>query len=204
MELLSSYYWQQSGRNVSSLVLLQACHRKKRIPVLLACVCEGGMADVFSDWFYETGLHLCARGTMRGWNRAVKGLEIFLADLREEAEFVGILCAENRFVRFGQGRGEIFLLNTRNFRPNCRAFEKERWETEQGFLQSGIGILLVTEGFAMQMRTSFVTERLDMRGLGEEIHMEQCLKEIGTEFEQKNGRNMGAILIGMRNGGMDE
>lgn len=224
MEYLSTYYWQQEGRNTSSLMLLQAYHRKRQIPVLLACICEGDIAEFFSNWFYETGLPLCGRGTMRGWNKAVKSLERFLSTVNDGGKcvrFAGILCAGNRFIRFDYGGGKMFLLNMRNLKANWRALGKlsmpnadgfyvsakdadkykesksDVCELEQGELQGGIGILLVTHDFALHMERSRSERKLHLWELRQESYMEENLRKLGKQFEQEHGVNMGAILIGV-------
>ena len=123
MEYLSAFY-RQEGENASSLLLLQAYYKPKQMPVLLAAVCEknppGGECPEknsvllsLKDWFYDTGLFLCAEKGDGGWNRALKQLE--QNSLACDADFCAFLCAGRHFLQFGRGEQGVYLLNTRKY-----------------------------------------------------------------------------------------
>lgn len=123
MEYLSSIY-RQEGENISSGLLLQAYYKPKRMPVLLAAVCERnqsaekGLLMELKEWFYGTGLFLCAEKGERGFDRARKqlGRKCF----PPQADFNAFLCAGNHFLWFGQGEPRVYLLNQRNNHSLCR------------------------------------------------------------------------------------
>lgn len=117
MNFVSSYYWQQREENASALILMQAYYRKKEIPVLLACVCEGeeqledflknrresrihcrkieNLEGNLADWFYQMGLPLCGQGGMGGWKKAVKSLKKLLLRSIDEMAVHGDTTEKN-------------------------------------------------------------------------------------------------------------
>lgn len=201
MRYLSTYYWQQEGENTSSLVLLQAYHKKNGIPVLLACVCEqelidrgSGLADKLTEWFYDRGLPLCGRNGERGWRKATKSLEKLL---KQSLHFTGIFCAGNHFLHFDRDGGKVFLLNVRNGKPHCQelcgGMYCDRYGSrsgtlflEQGMMQDGIGILLTTKAFGRNLSEAIIGQHLDVR--------EMCREKVSEEYTEKYMRDCLAKL----------
>lgn len=219
MEYLSAFY-RQEGENASSLLLLQAYYKPKRMPVLLAAVCEknapggqypgeNGVLLALKDWFYETGLYLCAEKGDGGWNRAVKELE--RKSFSYSTEYSAILCAGRHFLQFGQGEQRAYLLNTGINRRLCRKLvqgirqeetgrkgivqEETGWE---GIMQEGIGILLVTSSFQRMTDEAYLAEVFDREALRTEQEMEARLKRVGAFQESRGGSDMGAVIFATR------
>ena len=209
MEYFSAFY-RQEGENVSSLLLLQAYYKPKRMPVLLAAVCEknppggqysgeNGVLLALKDWFYETGLYLCAEKGDDGWNRALKELE--RKSLSHSAEYCAILCAGRHFLQFGQGEQRVYLLNTGNNRRMCRKLVQGIRREEngrEGIMQEGIGILLVTSGFQRMADEAYLAEVFDREALWTEREMEARLKRAGAFLESRGGSDMGAVIFATR------
>lgn len=226
MEYLSAMY-RQEGDNISSVLLLQAYYKPKKMPVLLAAVCEKnqsaekGLLMELKEWFYGTGLFLCAEKGERGFDRARKQLGRKCFPLR--TEFNAFLCAGNHFLWFGQGEPRVYLLNQRNNHSLCtkltavcrktedvpekiirkRAGREETIGTaamqerilQEGMMQEGIGILLVTEGFWRVAEEAYLAENLDGRALLTQRNMEERMKKTGEILESRGGSNMGAVLF---------
>ena len=214
MQYLSAFY-RQEGENASSLLLFQAYYKPKRMPELLAAVCEknppggecpekNGVLLALKDWFYDKGLFLCAEKGDGGWNRALKQLE--QNALACGTDFCAFLCAGRHFLQFGRGEQRVYLLNTRNNRRVCRKLSQacrregntQERSTQEGLMQEGIGILLVTSGFQRAADEAYLAETFDRETLRTEKDMEERIKRAGAFLERRGGSDMGAVFLAIR------
>lgn len=214
MQYFASYYWQHDAGNTASVLLQQAYHKKRRMPVLLACVSSetklprlgnilfGNMAD----WFYGTGLPLCSRNGERGMaaigdslsesvNRSLGACAGFAA-----LSWAGILCVGQSFLLFRQGEIKLHLLNIRNQRPYCHELSLPESSMDvpnlqTGTIQRGAGILLATEAFHRGMPAKRMEECLNIQELKSSEQTGRRLQELGAWAEQQGNKDMGAVLL---------
>lgn len=219
MQYFATHYIQSANENAVSLVLQQAYHKRRRMPVLLACVCtESGrkwdcdmevkrkVVASLADWFYGQGLELCGKNGEKGMDNITHSLEQVLNKKlsvgREGSplQFSGILCVGQQFLLFRQGEQEIILLNTRNCRVSSSALTIQQGNAgnvyfQSGAIQKGVGILLATKSFYASTPRNALEECLDVREMGTQEQAESRLRELGHFAEAQGGEHMGAILI---------
>lgn len=211
MQYLATHYWQSANQNVSSLVLQQAYHKKRKLPVLLACVCSdapnnlerGRLVTRLADWFYEIGLPLCGRNGEKGIRTISNSLETCLKREVQNAwehQMAGVLCVGNSLRIFQQGEMGSRLLNMRNYRPYSSELKMDRGREpgllfQDGILQPGVGILLATNSFYEHVPEGTLEECLNIRELRNRSYMEKRLRELGSLGETRGGTDMGAILL---------
>ena len=200
MKYVSSYYRKQEEGAPGAVSLLLQHVKCGKIPVCLACVCKAeepqGVsypASQLLEWFYKTGIRLCAGGDDRNFRRVKAGLRAMLEEWEKRpgdcAEAVrkqvwhisGILCAGARFLLFYHGKQRIYVINTKFLRPHlkCLASEADSLCMESGILEPGIGILLATESFFDQVTEEMVRECLAQRDLCTQTRADKHLWELG-------------------------
>lgn len=208
MQYFASHYLQAVGGNATSLVLQQAYHKGRRMPVLLACVCTDKkrrhdgrrIGEELTDWFYGTALSLCGKYGIKGMETAAENLNKILIQSRKdgEADMAGIFCVGSSFQIFQWGKTKISILNDRNHHANCRELRMDAggWEaTQRGILQRNVGILLSSEGFWTVIPRRVIEECLQVRELRTQNKVDARLRELGCFGEEKGGTNMGAVLL---------
>lgn len=210
MQFHAAYYWQSADNN-SALVLQQAYHKKKRIPLLLAGICEatedkqtaGQFMTELADWFHECALPLCRKKGKKGVWAAGRSLEHFLRNRvrnEEGLQMSGIFCVENSFYLFGMDGMQIRILNQKGNSPNIRRLRMGEEKVnlpifQEGVMQAGVGILLATKGFCEQVTEKCMLECLNTKELCTGSNVEKRLHELGDAAEVKGGKNMAAIFL---------
>lgn len=217
MKYLATYYW-QAGNHSSSLMLQQVCYKRKRMPILLACVCSqttnDGRAEALvkalTDWFYQIGLPTCSKRGEKGMRIIVAALKkCIIGNLRkkvsgfEKLQIGGVLCVGNTLCFFQQGRLRIAVLNRKNQHSYSRELLLEAKCNEEmifreATIQSGVGILLTTDNFYASICPERVEECLSMKELETQMQLEKRLQELGKLGETNGGTDMGAVLIMMK------
>ncbi len=214
MQYATSYYWQPNDTNVTTLVLQQAYHKKKRMPVILACICteeqaqqnhqrKQRMAKDLADWFYGRGLPLCSKLKRSKMDEITDSLNICLQQsLRKEEpnHVAGIFCVGAHFQLFQKGRQNIGILNSLNYHSHYRNLainqeKKNSLSIQSGVIQKGVGILLASESFCTSCSYQNIEECLNIQQLHSQSRVDKHLQELGTFGEKKGGNNMGAILL---------
>ena len=209
MQYFATYYWQAVDENATSLVLQQAYHKRRRMPVLLACVCTDRAAhhngrrigEKLTDWFYGTALPFCGKSGVKGMDTAAEHLNKMLAQSMKsvEMDIAGIFCAGSSFQLFQQGDTKISILNDRNHHANCRELKMdagvEGIAIQRGILQRNVGILLASEGFQSPVPRTVMEECLQVREMRSKDRLDARLRELGGFAEERGGRDMGAVML---------
>lgn len=210
MQFHAAYYWQSADNN-SALVLQQAYHKRKRIPLLLAGICEatedkqvaGQLTTEFADWFHRCALPLCRKKGKRGLWTSGRSLEHFLRRRvrnKEGVRMSGVFCVGNSLYLFGIGGMKIRILNKKRNCPNISLLHMGDEAVnlpafQEGVIQTEVGILLATKEFCEQVKEERILECLNIKELYTESNVEKRLHELGKDAETKGGKNMGAILL---------
>lgn len=209
MEYFTAHFWCPCEEHAASLVLQQAYHRERGMPVVLACILknrqgENGFSRALIDWFYGMGLELCSRYGEKRLEVIESGLYNFLTQTSWE-EMTGILIVGQCFILFRQGMQKCHLLNTRNHNSKCRelaaAQADSKLRLENGILQSGVGILLESASFYEGISRNMVEECLNMRELRSQKQVDKRLEELGGvarakyRNDGKYGNGLCAVLI---------
>lgn len=197
MEYLSGYYWQQ-GDVRTSLVLKQLVYHEGGVPVLFGCMqsCGNGkLVEVLTDWFYQEGLQLCRRRGVEP-ERLEMSLKRVIPNSRDkDLSFTVLLCVDDCFLLWNQGKQSAYLLNTRFGRPcaKCVAAGKEE-KVIVGKLQQEVGILVVTEGFGEGLSLQQIRECLAVGELHSEERVHKRMQELGRKACELGGQHVGALL----------
>lgn len=212
MQYFATHYWRSGEKNTASLVLQQAYHKRKRMPVLLACIQKNGREkSAFSgeaiDWFYGKCLELCNRNGEKGIKTVERAFTDFLKQaIQEKAcdnsefEVAGILIVGKCFVMFQKGRQRIRLINTRNHCSFCRDIAIDGASVgglcfQAGIIQKGVGILLTTDVFDENISCDMVQECLNVRELRTQEQVDKHLRELGSVAKKNEKNSLGAVLI---------
>lgn len=207
MQYFTTHYWRSGEKNTSSLVLQQVYHKRKRMPVLLACIQkdgqkENGFSRELVDWFYGKGLELCSKNG----EGEIEATESSLSDFLKQAvcgEIIGILIVGRCFIMFQQGSRGISLLNTRNHRSNYQDLSLARTDamelcSQTGMIQRGVGILLATDSFYEGISRNMIEECLNVRELRSQNQVDKRLRELGSvaeRYDKTDQKSIGAVLI---------
>lgn len=202
MQYFVSHYWQQEGTNGASLVLQQAYHKRRRMPVVLAAVGQEGSCEFATelvDWYYGTGLSLCSKYGEWGMQEIERHLRT-LAEERETVEMTGILCVGTTFVIFKRGNMGIRLLNTRNNHFCCHELKMEqedtaRWCFQSGIMQPGVGLVLGNEFFYQSVSDELLAGYLKVQEMKNEKQVAQYLGELIRYTERQDKKQIGAVLL---------
>lgn len=212
MQYFTAYYRQTDAESSVSVLLQQAYHKKRKLPVILTCVsmdgdtkCGKRILRALADWFYGSALYLCGRFGERGMDMAADSLRKLLCELlREEEEladcsWTGALCVGEKILLFRRGMAPVRLLNTRVHRPYCHELKLGEKGEEADFwlgtIQRGAGILLATEAFCNGLPVRKMEECLNVQEIRSQSQAERRLKELGGCSETRDGRKQAAILI---------
>ncbi len=211
MQYLAAYYWQSANRNSSSLMLQQVYHKRRKLPVLMACVClnqtdkNNGkkMITRLTDWFYGKVLPLCAGKGEKGIAIIDKSLKSFLK--KEETnlkgvQMSGVFCVGNFLCFWEQGEQNIRLLNLRMHDSQMKELQMEKSEEQRivfqsGVMQPGVGILLGTHGFYAGIPANVLKDCLNIKELRDQGHVEKRLQELGELGEARGGVDISAVLL---------
>ncbi len=211
MHFFATHFWRAQEGGGSSLVLQQVYHRRKKIPIVLACICnngrvDGSLAKGLIHWFYGEGLKLCRKGE-RGIDSIERGFVAYVEQaLAEERgggakpELIGMLLVGQCFVMVQKGGLGAKLLNQKNHRSHCRSFvgrevPGEEISVRRGRIQKGVGVLLTTAVFDEGIGDVTVEECLEVRSLRSQERLERQLRELGTAVAAKGAGCVGAVLI---------
>jgi len=195
MQYLASHYWQSADENSPSLLLQQVYYKRKRLPVLLACVCNSHTDSDFgkslmrglTDWFYETGLPFAALKGEKGiWGlrRKAEGYLRKEKGIPEDLELSGILCVGSSFVMWKRGEGKIWFVNQRN--QHAQITELHPMLFQNGFLQRNVGLILGTGSFGQP-------QPVNGKQWQEESQVKEYLRQMGTGM--KAGEGKGAVML---------
>lgn len=222
MQYFTAYYRQSETGSLVSVLLQQVYHKKRKLPVILACIGEEGdipwtrdaeppkesreLLYKLSDWFYGTGLSLCSRPGERGMTAAADSLLQRLYEIRSKrtqltaCRLTGILCVGQRVLLFWQGEQQFRLLNIRNHRPYCQELQlgeqdEDGVHFQLGTIQRGAAVLLATKGFNGCLSAQKRQECLNVREIHSQEQSERRLKELGLCCEAEKGNGLGAVLI---------
>lgn len=211
MRYFTAYYRQSDADSSVSVLLQQVYHKKRKMPVILACIstdeeqkCGSQVLHMLSDWFYGTGLSRCSRLGERGMNMISDSLMCGLYDIMHAGtaigacRWAGALCVGQSVLLFEKGEKQLSLLNTRKHRSYCQTLElpeRAGLSVQSGTIQRGAGILLATQGFNSCLSVQKRQECLPVGEIRSQELSERRLKELGLYGESLNGKNLGAILI---------
>lgn len=211
MQYLAAHFWQSANHDVSSMTLQQVYHKKKKMPVVLACICTDAknvkerkrLVTELTDWFYEIGLPLCDKHEGRRMRSVAGSLEGALKKSVANAlemQVAGVFCVGKSLILFQKGSLQMHLLNTRNLRTHSSALQLEADANEgltlqEGWVQPGIGVLLTTKSFENHVTASRIEECLNIREIRTEERMERRLRELGQFGEARGAEDIGAVLL---------
>ena len=118
MEYDTTYLWQDFAEDGPSLSLQQVYHKKKKLPVVFACM--GWAAEELTDWFYAVGLSLCLRKGEAGMydlgHKLYRQLRRSIRKQKKEnpesltgesSSFIGILGVGRRLCIFSLGEAAL-------------------------------------------------------------------------------------------------
>lgn len=198
MEHVTACYWQKETPAGLFLSLQQRKYRRRRASVVSACISDSieQVRSLQSRMDEELKDGRFRQPCGEKWAE-------FLAMQKEDSNYAGILCVENRVLLFSHGRMRIC---------GCfRRFDRTQWKTMQepcmtGEVESGTAILLADNGFlnfceeelavCLQPR---IVGNTDVRDPGE--CAARRLKELGEKAERQGGKHMGAVWILPMEGG---
>uniref|UniRef100_UPI0040560D8D hypothetical protein n=1 Tax=Acetatifactor sp. TaxID=1872090 RepID=UPI0040560D8D len=207
MQYFVSHYWQQGENKGASLVLQQAFHKRRKMPVLLAAVGQeesAGFATELVDWYYGKGLSLCSKYGEQGMEEIAKQFQIFMKETMT-ARMTGIFCVGSSFVIFKQGDIGIRLLNHRHNRSFCheirgyRSLEENVENSSIGFrtgmIQKGVGLVFATEEFYRKISNRMLEECLNVKVVRTQEQADKRLNELGKYVEKSGVCQSSAILL---------
>jgi len=211
MQYLASHYWQSADDRSVSLLLQQVYHKRKRIPVLMACVCtnEGNLhmgkniITKLADWFWETGLPCSVQKGEAGIEKVRRKLEDYLKQenmFLEDVSLSGVFGVGKSLFLWKKGECKIWLLNERNLHSQITEIELGEKEENQmvfrsGVIENGAGLLLGSASFEEGIAGTRAEQCLDVRMLRGQKRLEKRLQELGNAVMKKGGKNTGAIMI---------
>lgn len=193
MRYIASYSWHPEKACLQGDSLLLQQLRCGRVPLLLACVSKGDfLTGRLLHWFYREGRRLCGKEKGKNVQEMQESLGRALRQAcREEksgSDFAGILCVGSRYLLFYRGMQRIYLINTRFLRsnvklltgPNLGGQEKTAdFCTEQGVMQTDIGILLALEAFYREITEETLKECLERASISTKEQLTKHLGELG-------------------------
>ena len=203
MQYLAAHYWQSAGGGKSSMLLQQVYHKRKKMPVVLACVCTNKeLVTELSEWFYETALPICSKKGERG----MRIMSIRLKHILEKKEKImgarmaGVLCLGESVCFFQRGEMKIRLLNMKFQRAHSFCLQPDTEPGEkivfrEATIQPNVGILLATEEFWAHIPQEMAEECLDISQIRNQGILKKHLCELGDRGAEKGGTDMGAVLL---------
>ena len=192
MEHVTACYWQKETPAGLFLSLQQRKYRGRGTSVVSACISDSieQVRSLQSRMDEELEDGRFRQPCREKWAE-------LLAMQKEDSNYAGILCVENRVLLFYHGRMRICG-------AFCR-FGRTQWKTMQepcmvGEVEPGTAILLADNGFlnfceeelaaCLQPR---IVGNTDARDPGE--YAARRLKELGEKAERQGGKHMGAVWI---------
>lgn len=189
MKYLTSYYWQQEEKSLTSLVLQHLVYRRRKVPVLFACLCsveeEWGnsyFAEQLVSWFQNKGRKLLvANGDNE--KKIIAQLHTVIGQIDEELKengkynhddsksFVsvaGVLCMADYYLLFYRGNQKVYLLNYRFGQANCKQISQsgsEQLQIISGRMEKNIGLLLATNDWGRGITEEQIKECLAVKTL---------------------------------------
>lgn len=192
MKYVASYSWHPEKACLQGdSLLLQQLHCGK-VPMILACVSTGDyLTGRLLDWFYREGRRLCGK---EKWKKVQKMQESLCRVLHQTCreskampDFAGIVCVGSHYMLFYRGRQRICLINTKFLRSNVKRLtgpdlNRQKSEsdfcTEQGTMQTGIGILLALESFYEKITDEMLKECLERASIRSRGQLTKHLGEL--------------------------
>lgn len=202
MKFLTSFYQRAEDKN-SALTLQQVLRVKGRMPIVLACVCEGSGGGEFcmrlTDWFYECALSECSRRNGPESSVLIKGLRSMA---QGDFSVAGIVCAGHQFVLFYRGEQRVCLFNRRFLRPNRKELSDRTDRSgemcvKEGIMQEEVGLLIGTEGFYRGFSEKELADCLAAGSVEKESQVRRRLEELGhfRERDKRNCDSSAAVLL---------
>lgn len=204
MEYVTAYFWQPQN-NACSLLLQQAEERNGH-QIVLACICEenanesGCLTEALRDWFYHEVL--TGRGAPHKRLQVLSGkLPVIISKAeknqkQKETPLCGILCIGRFFCIFAR-KSEIQMFNTRFGRAHTREilFSKKEVDIQLGVLESGVGILIGSDGLWKKADKQRSLECLMVQEISDDKGAERHLKEMCTQAQSEGAVNIAAVLL---------
>lgn len=219
MKYMTSYYWQQEEKALTSLILQHLVYRRRKVPVLFACLCSAEeerensyFAEQMSSWFQNKGRDLLVRSRDNA-EQIIAQIDMIIAQIDEEltanrhvrqaaskteVSVGGIVCVADYYFLFHRGDIKAYLLNERFGQASCRRITEKNNETLQiffGTMEQNIGLLLAAKDFGKGLSKERIRECLTVKVLTENRACERHLQEMGRVSELNGGRHMGAVLL---------
>lgn len=178
---------------MSSLVLQQLVYRRRKVPVLFACVCSveeedrgnSYFAEQLLSWFHSKGRELLmvnrdnAAEVKIHLQEVISQIDEELAENRRylslcsktPVSVAGMVCVGDSYVLFSRGSQKIYLLNYRFLQANCRRL----MDAERGEVQENSKQLRMISG-RMEQNIGLLLATADFgKGL-EEAQIRECLE----------------------------
>lgn len=211
MQYLAAHYWQSANENPPSFLLQQVYHKKRKLPILITCMCECEKERVIgerivtdlADWFYEVALPLCVQKGELAIEGIGKSLKNCLKTEEENLEGVwlsGLFCVGRMLCFWGHGEANVRLLNTKKQASQIKELKIGDARGPEislcsGMMEPGVGILLGTKDFYRGIPLKVMEECLDKKELVDLPCMERRLSELGNMAEANGGMNRLAVLL---------
>ena len=223
MKFISDFIAVECGEGIRrGSVLLQQISGERET-VLFACVCEGeGWTDNengpdgyavmrLQDWYREEAAHLSLSGCSD--SRILKSLSSCLEHLTQELfsysekkkvnldlSITGILLCGSRFWLFHRGAATgAYLMNQYFLRPHIRCLTGSAQgdvSVQEGFLQSGTGILLCTYTLYDFVPDRVMRDCLSPEQISRDIQVSKRLGELAEEAQRRGSdAYIGAVYI---------
>lgn len=200
MQYHTAYFWQDSKRNLSSLALQQVYCKRKKLPMVFACLGRAEGVAALMDWFYIRGLRCCVKKGGRGIDQAGRSIYHRLAAQHSHVPLVGILGVGKRLCIFNLGNASVRVLNLKKGAAYSRELQlggrdKYGIGIQYVLMEPEVGVMLGTEGFWKGIAELCVEECLNVKELDGKIRVEKRLQELGKQGELRGGTNMAAVLL---------
>lgn len=202
MEYHTAYFWQESERNLSSLALQQVYHKRKKRPIVFACVGRSSTTamSILLEWFYGHGLQQCTKRGERGIYYVGKSIRRQLIASHITTPLVGVLGVGRRLCIFYVGETSVRVLNFQR-EGACNKELKLEADGRYGvgiqyvLLEAEVGVLLGTDGFWEGISEECVEEYLNVKELDGRIRTGRRFQELAKRGEQRGGTQMAAVLL---------
>lgn len=214
MEFMTGYY--RRKEDFTAVLLQQYVCRS--VPVCLGCICGGDSREAgiaggsFTGRILEEFRKSSLPGAVKRRPEYLKKIGRQLCKCREScavsSDFwtAGILCIGEEFLLFCEGAVKIALCNMGFGRPAMYEIGGDDQaggkglQLQRGSMETGIGVLLASESFYRNIPREDMRNCLWVKEINDSGQVQKRLQELGKMAERRGGRQMGALLLEVRQG----
>ena len=197
MEHVTACYWQREAEAGLFLSLQQRNYRRRKASVVSACISDNREQMLQLQNRMEEALETEAIWKPHREALLQEKWEDYLETQKEDGDYAGILCVENRVLLFGHGRMRICGIFHRFGRAEWKIFQKQ---CMAGEVETGTALLVADNAFVncCEGELAECLQPQNLWGLSPQERGRRAtkrLQELGSRAERQGGRHMGAVWI---------